>query len=381
MNRNTYNNIVYILSIITLIVAMIFAVDAFRTAEEIREIKEETKNISENAVNLYKVAEILNLYEKDYINQMSEDENYYMDIMLKALAASMEDKYGGYITAQEAVSVEKELSGQYTGVGIVVSYPENETYILVEEVYPNTPADGVINVGDKIQKINGVEANTEAGIIELQGIAVSGAKEVTLTINNKDIVLPLKTVNMDTIKISVEDNIATIGISNFTENSGDEFVREFNDMMKKNKVSHLIFDVRNNGGGDKDAVTKIIDRLAPTGEIYTEKYKTSENVIESDSECVDMPIYILGNEYSASASELFIMSLQDTNDATFIGTQTFGKSTILGYYPLTDGSSVLMSVGYYYPPSDRFIEGVGITPDIVETEDAMAVAMEHIRNN
>lgn len=378
MNRNTYNNIISIISTITLIVAIFFTINAYQTAEEIREIKEETKNISENAVNLYKIAEILEFYETDYINPMSDDENYYMDTMLKALTKSMDDKYGGYITAQEAINVEKELTGEYVGVGIVISYPENERYILVEEVYSGTPADGVINVGDKIYKINGIDANSEEGIVELQEVATSGEKEVILTVDNKDIVLPLEKVNMDTIKISIENEIATISISNFTENSGHEFVDEFNELLRDNKVSYLIFDVRNNGGGDKDAVTQIIDRLAPAGEIYTEKYKNAENIVESDAECVDIPIYILGNENSASASELFIMSLQDTNNATFIGSQTFGKSTILGYYPLADGSSVLMSVGYYYPPSDRFIEGVGIVPDIVEEENAMAVALQMI---
>ena len=179
--------------------------------------------------------------------------------------------------------------------------------------------------------------------------------------------------------MNVDNGIATISISDFTENSGNEFVKEFDELLKNNKITHLIFDVRNNGGGDKDAVTKIVDRLAPEGEIYTETYKNYENVVMSDSICVDIPIYILANENSASASELFIMSLQDTNNATFVGTQTFGKSTILGYYPLADGSSVLMSVGYYYPPSDRYIEGIGIEPDVVEENDAMAVALKMIK--
>ena len=379
MKRTTYNNLMCVLSSIVLVLAIALTVHAYITAEKINAIREETEQISENAVNLYKIAEIMALYEKEYINPMAEDENYYMDIMLKALSASMEDKYGLYITAKEAASVEKELSGEYTGVGIVVSYPENETYILVEEVFPNTPADGVINIGDKIQKINGIDANTEAGIIELQGISTSGAKEVVLTINDKDITVPLKKIVMDSVKMNVDDGVATITIDSFTENSGNEFLKEFDKLIKENDVTHLIFDLRNNGGGDKDAVTLIVDRLAPAGEIYTEKYKNYENVVESDPQGVDIPIYILANEYSASASELFIMALQDTNDATLIGTRTYGKSTILGYYPLEDGSSLMMSVGYYYPPSDRFIEGIGIEPDVIETEDPMGVALKMIR--
>lgn len=379
MKKNLKDSIILVLSIALLLTAVGFTYKIYQTGEEMKVLKQRTEEISQNAVNLYKIAEIMDLYERDYINPMAEDEDFYMDMMLKALSLSMNDKYGGYITADEASTVEKDLSGEYTGVGILVAYPENADYIVVEEVYEGTSADGILNLGDKIFAINGIPAQTEEGIIELRNISTSGAESVTLTLETGDVVIPLKKVVIDVVKMNVDNGIATISISDFTENSGNEFVKEFDELLKNNKITHLIFDVRNNGGGDKDAVTKIVDRLAPEGEIYTETYKNYENVVMSDSICVDIPIYILANENSASASELFIMSLQDTNNATFVGTQTFGKSTILGYYPLADGSSVLMSVGYYYPPSDRYIEGIGIEPDVVEENDAMAVALKMIK--
>lgn len=379
MKRSLKDTIISVISIILLLIAVGGTYKIYQISEEMEELRAKTEEISNNAVNLYKIAEIMDIYETDYINPMAEDEDFYMDMMLKALSISMNDKYGGYITADEASEVEKDLIGEYTGIGILVSYPENADFIIVEEVYPGTSADGVLNVGEKIYAINGIPAQTEEGIIELKNIATSGAESVVLALEGEEIVVPLKKVVIDVVKTQVDDGIATITISSFTENAGNEFVEEFNKLMKENDITHIIFDVRNNTGGDKDAVTKIVDRLAPAGEIYTEAYKNYENVVESDATCVDIPIYILGNEYSASASELFIMSLQDTNDATFIGTHTFGKSTILGYYPLADGSSVLMSVGYYYPPSDRYIEGIGIEPDVVEENDAMAVALKMIK--
>lgn len=381
MKKNLVYNVSVIISVILLIACVGLIYKSNETLKRAKEVEEQAIKMSENAVNLFKIAEIMDLYDERYINEMSDDENFYMDAMLKALSASMNDKYGLYITSKEAAGVEEQLSGKYTGIGIVVTYPEGEDYILIEEIFADSPAEKHLKVGDKIYKINNIDAQTEKGILELKGVSTSGAESVLLNVNGEDITIPLAVVNVDVIKSTVENGIATIRIDSFSENSGEEFLREFNELWKENKISNIIFDVRGNTGGDKFAVTQILDRLAPKGELYTEVYKNSENVVNSDSTCVDVPIYILGDGMSASASELFIMSLQDTNNATFVGSQTFGKSTILGYYPLDDGSSVLMSVGYYYPPSDRFIENVGIEPNVVETEDAMAKALELIQNN
>lgn len=378
--KKAYN---YILSAITFLlvgVCIFYCVQIRNSYKEIELMKQEVASISANAIKLYKISEMMSLYEDNYINEL-EDGDYYTDIMLKAMSLASNDKYGLYFTSQEAAGVEKELSGEYQGIGIIVLYPENEDYIVVDKVYEGMPAEKAgIKVGDKITKINGIPTREEEGIKELQMLSTSGASEVVLTINDKDITVSLEKVHVDAIKTEVNGTTGIITINSFTETSGNEFIEKFDKLLKENKIENLIFDVRDNGGGDKIAVTQIIDRLAPEGEIYTESYKYSENVVKSDKECVDIPIYILGNENSASASELFIMALQDTNDATFIGTKTFGKSTILGYFPFEDGSSVFMSVGYYYPPSDRFIEGIGIEPDIIEENDAMKRALELINN-
>ena len=313
--KKAYN---YILSAITFLlvgVCIFYCVQIRNSYKEIELMKQEVASISANAIKLYKISEMMSLYEDNYINEL-EDGDYYTDIMLKAMSLASNDKYGLYFTSQEAAGVEKELSGEYQGIGIIVLYPENEDYIVVDKVYEGMPAEKAgIKVGDKITKINGIPTRDEEGIKELQMLSTSGASEVVLTINDRDITVSLEKVHVDAIKTEVNGTTGIITINSFTETSGNEFIEKFDKLLKENKIENLIFDVRDNGGGDKIAVTQIIDRLAPEGEIYTESYKYSENVVKSDKECVDIPIYILGNENSASASELFIMALQDTNDA------------------------------------------------------------------
>lgn len=331
----------------------------------------------------YKIADIFNIYDEYYIGEMDEETKANaMDMMLTAWALSNGDKYGVYIPASERADIEKTMTGEYFGIGIVISYPEGEDYTVVEEIYPNTPAEkaGLV-VGTKIYKINGLGSQTEEGIIELKKLAHGEKKEVVLDTDMGELTIPLEKIDTETVYTSIEDGIATIKISSFAENTADEFLEDVEPILKDSNITHLIFDLRNNGGGDKDAVTKMVDRLAPYGVMYKEVYKDKTDYVYSDVVKTDIPIIILANEQSASASELFTMCLQDTNNAIMIGKTTYGKSTILSYIPLPDGSAIMLSTGYYYPPSDRFIEGLGIAPDIevADGEDALERALQYIK--
>ncbi len=332
----------------------------------------------------YKIADIFNIYDQYYIGEMDEEtKNKAIDMMLTAWALSNGDKYSSYIPSSERADIEKTLTGEYYGIGIVISYPEGEDYTVVEEIYPNTPAEraGIV-LGTKIYKINGLGSQTEEGIAELKSLANGENPEVVLDTDMGVLTILMEKIDTETVYTSVENGIATIKISSFAENTADEFFDDVEPILKDKSITHLIFDLRNNGGGDKNAVTKIVDRLAPYGVMYKEVYRDKTDHVYSDMVKTEIPIIILANEYSASASELFIMCLQDTNNATLIGKTTYGKSTILSYIPLPDGSAIMLSTGYYYPPSDRFIEGVGITPDIEvkDGEDALERAMEYIEN-
>ena len=139
------------------------------------------------------------------------------------------------------------------------------------------------------------------------------------------------------------------------------------DELEKAGMKGLIVDIRDNGGGLLDTVCKMLDRIIPTGNIvYTlDKYGNREEIDATSKESLDIPIAVLVNGNSASASEIFVGALQDYKLATIVGTQTFGKGIVQSIVPLTDGSAVKVTVSTYYTPNGRSIHGEGVTPDVV----------------
>ena len=144
----------------------------------------------------------------------------------------------------------------------------------------------------------------------------------------------------------------------------------YND-LKAQGMKALIVDIRSNGGGLLNTVTAILDEMLPEGVItYTETAEGKTDYINSDAECVlDVPMVVLVNGYSASASEIFTGALQDYGAAEIIGTQTYGKGIVQSIMGLSDGSAIKVTTSRYYTPNGVCIHGVGITPDIVVEQD------------
>ena len=164
----------------------------------------------------------------------------------------------------------------------------------------------------------------------------------------------------------LEGNIGYIYIMEFDEITLRQFEQAV-DELEKAGMKGLIVDIRDNGGGLLDTVCKMLDRIIPTGNIvYTlDKYGNREEINATSKESLNIPIAVLVNGNSASASEIFAGALQDYKLATIVGTQTFGKGIVQTMLPLTDGSAVKITVSTYYTPNGRNIHGEGITPDVV----------------
>jgi carboxyl-terminal processing protease len=303
-----------------------------------------------------------------------------MDKVIEAFQEATGDKYATYINKEDMILEEREFTGEYYGVGITLTYPEDEDYILITEVQENSPAfEAGITEGTKLLELNNVKSRDEKCQEVFKEIASGKVDVVNLKTDKGEYNIKPRKLDLKTVKVKYEGDIAVIKIDNFTDKTDKEFLEIYEEIEKNPEIKGLLFDVRNNGGGDKAAVTEIVDRLAPKGLLYTEKYNSYSNEVMSDSKSTNLPIAILGNSRTASASELLIMTLQDTNDAVLVGETTYGKSTILIYVPFDDGSAVMLSTGFYYPPSDRYIEGVGIEPDIEDLENPYETAIEYLR--
>ena len=174
-------------------------------------------------------------------------------------------------------------------------------------------------------------------------------------------------VNEPTVEYKMLDKKKKIGyiqISQFEEVTYDQFTKALDD-LKKQGMKAVIFDVRSNPGGLYEIVCKMLDEILPEGNLVSTKDKYgNEEKQTSDSKCLGMPMVVLQNKDSASASEIFAGAIQDFNAGKIVGTQSFGKGIVQTILPLSDGSAVKLTVQDYYTPSGKNIHGKGITPDV-----------------
>jgi carboxyl-terminal processing protease len=159
-----------------------------------------------------------------------------------------------------------------------------------------------------------------------------------------------------------------VRIIEFDSNTAVQFSTQVDNLIKAG-AKGLIFDVRNNPGGQLDAVEKMIDKLVPAGPIVRAKYKNGKlkTLKYSDASQINLPMAVLTNQNTASAAELFTAALKDYGKAKSIGTKTFGKGTMQQIINLNDGTALDLSVAYFYPPKSDNFEGKGVTPDIEVT--------------
>ena len=161
------------------------------------------------------------------------------------------------------------------------------------------------------------------------------------------------------------NNAGYIKITDFNENTYDQFKEAVEDLVGNQNAQSLIFDVRNNTGGLVDPAIKMLDMLLPEGTIATATYRdgSTEVLGTSDASCVELPMVVLTNENTASAAELFTQALRDYGVAQSVGTTTYGKGVMQVTHSLKDGSAIRITVAQYNPPTSGNYDGVGLTPD------------------
>lgn len=325
------------------------------------------KGISSELIKkLYAVRTILN---EKYISEMSEED--LINGAIKGYVEGIGDKYTEYFTKEEMEDFETETEGNYVGIGIYM-YLNTEAN-TVEVLYPieDSPAEKVgILTGDIIKKIDGVEYTGE----DFEEIAkyIKGKEGTKVKIeverNGKTLEFEVerKTVDLYPIKSEVLDkNVGYIKISSFDSGCAKEFKETFNE-LNKNELTGLIIDVRNNGGGIVEETLEIADYALERNDIILiTKDKQGNKEIEKSTKkpIIQIPIVILTNEASASASEILVAALKDNGKATVVGEKTYGKGVIQELLTLSDGSGIKITTEEYYTPNENKINKIGIEPD------------------
>lgn len=324
-----------------------------------------------------------------------DDEQIYGG-SLKGMFANLGDPYTAYYTPDEFKKLMESLNGRYSGIGLSVQ-ASKEGYIKAVSVFDDSPAkEAGIESGDYITKVNGKAFGPnqlEEAVAEIKG---EPGSDVTLTIlrteegttNSKefDVKVTRADVNVDTIDDDILEvrgkKIGYIHIKAFDDITWKDFSDSYSKLMAQD-IDGLILDVRNNPGGALDVVINIADNFLDEGVIVTTKDKKGNVATEkSDANASDIPMVVLQNENSASASEILAGAMKDRGRAKVIGTQSFGKGVVQKVFNLEDGAGAKITISEYFTPNGTQINKVGVTPDIkVESDEDLDLSKKDYKND
>lgn len=308
--------------------------------------------------------------ENKYIGEINDEE--LIDGALKGYVNALGDPYTTYYTKEEMKEIMEETNGNFVGIGVYMTENIKDNVIMIIKPIENSPAEKAgILPGDIITKVNDVEYTgdkLEEASNKIRGEEGTKVKlEIYRNGETKEFEITRKKVVISHITTKVlEDNIGYIAISDFDGNCANEFKTKYKELEKKG-ITKLIIDIRNNGGGIVDESLEIANTMVEKGStlLITKDKKNNEDITKAtENPIINMPVVVLTNEYSASASEILAGALKDNNKATLVGTKTYGKGIIQELNKLSDGSGLKVTVSEYYTPNHTAINKIGITPDV-----------------
>lgn len=306
------------------------------------------------------------------------DDETAKDNIYKAYLSSYGDKYTMYYTADEYKALKESTNGKFYGIGAVCQL-SGEGGVLLVDVYDNgagyqaglRSGDRVVNVDGR--DITGMELSSAVALIK-------GDKGTSVTL---DVIRGTERLTFSAVRDAVEaktvsytlldNNIGYLSISQFEEVTTKQFKAAVEDLQSQG-MKGLVIDIRNNPGGLLDTVVGMLKYMLPDGLIvYTEdKQGNRKEYKGQDNDEFNLPLAVIVNGNSASASEIFAGAIQDYGKGTIIGTQTYGKGIVQTVKPLTDGSAIKFTIAKYFTPKGQDIHGKGVTPDMVVEYDTDA---------
>ena len=338
-----------------------------------------TSNMAEG--HLQEMEMLKGLIDENFLFDYEEKDLY--DGSLKGMFANLGDPYTQYYTKEEFRKLMESIDGRYKGIGVLVQ-ASKEGLIKVVQVFDDSPAkEAGMKAGDYITKVEGKEFTADQ--MEEAVALMKGDEDTAVNITIKrisddkpegediDLKVDRRDVRVDTVDESIKEvdgkKIGYIHIKSFDDVTKEDFEKSYK-KLKDGGIEGLVLDLRNNPGGSLDVCLDIADKFLDEGTIVTTKDKKGNVVTEeSDAEMDDIPMTVLVNENSASASEILSGALKDRKRAKVIGQKTFGKGIVQKLFPLNDGSGAKITISEYHTPSGAKINKVGVSPDIEATND------------
>lgn len=307
----------------------------------------------------------------DYYYLYDYDKEQMVDNIYKAVLSSLEDPYSVYYTEKEYSDFLEDSSGSYCGIGVVVTQDPQTGIIRAVRPYIDSPGyKAGILPEDLIIAIDGTPCT---GMDLSSAVALIRGEEgtdVTITLSRDgkefDVVATRGVIHVETVTYEMlEDNVGYIKIEQFEEVTYDQFTTAFDD-LKSQGMDGLVIDLRNNPGGLLNIVVDMLDDILPEGTIVSvkDKYGQGDKYTSDKETKLDVPLVVLVNENSASASEIFSGAVKDYGVGKIVGVTTFGKGIVQTIFGLGDGTGVKVTVEDYYTPSGESIHKKGVVPDV-----------------
>ncbi len=334
-----------------------------------------------------KIGTLESVIDKYYLNEYTTED--LETGIYRGMIDALGDKYGAYYTVEEIKKAREESNGVFGGIGAYISYDKESDYCIIAGTTEGSPADKAgLREGDYIYKVDNLETKgmDSSEIVTYVRGEVGTTVHLSLIRSGVDDVIEVDIVR-DIIETTtvysemLEDNIGYIGITEFDTITSDQFVEALA-VLKGQGARGIIIDLRSNLGGNLDTACDIARNILPKGVIvYTiDKYDNKKEYTCDGEHELDLPLVVLTNQYSASASEVLTGAIKDYGKGRVVGKTTFGKGIVQTVVPLSDGSAVKLTTSAYYTPNGVCIHGTGIDPDVDVDFDADAYYDKDIDN-
>lgn len=321
-----------------------------------------------------KLSTIYRLINTDFLYTDEMSEEILNEAAIKGYVEGLGDPYSVYYDAEETKSLMESTSGEFGGIGVGLTQNIDTMIISFTNVYEDSPGERAgFKEGDILYKVNGEEVTGQDLDQVVSKIRGEKGTEVEITVlRGEQMEEYIGTAIRDMIEVTtvsselLEDSIGYIAVSGFEKVTYHQFEAAIEE-LKTQGMSGLIVDLRNNPGGNLSTVCEMTDLILPKGIIvYTEDKNGKKQMEMSDEEHqLDLPLVVLVNGNSASASEIFAGAVQDYGAGKIVGTTTYGKGIVQQIYSLSDGTALKITTSEYFTPNGRNIHGKGIVPDVV----------------